>query len=331
MGNWPDLRNLWFSYPGFTYEFFWSYNQAVPAWLVTLLVLNMHQKKHLILSYMLLPLFAPIPAIVLLPFVVYKLLVQTPAFTWRKQSLRGLTRQWVADRALLVSVLAAGVLAGIHLSFFAAPAGSLPAGFIWNAITDSSAFGWALLPMVPVTGSLLVSLLLYYLLKVAPFSIFAFHDRDELGLLVVALFWLALIPLYIYGASNDFGLRGCIPAMLVLFTVGFKNIYSKLEKVEGAARLHWSKIALVVVLAIGSVQSLHEILRSRDAIVAAGGFPPLADAVGSLDYAAAADSNGYVPTEGSWLDFPAYKIHYMGNFIASDPQETLFFGLLARK
>ena len=43
-----------------------------------------------------------------------------------------------------------------------------------------------------------------------------------------------------------------------------------------------ASILLVVVLLLGSVTPLHELARSRDAIVAANGFPPADESIGTF-------------------------------------------------
>jgi hypothetical protein len=100
--------------------------------------------------------------------------------------------------------------------------------------------------------------------------------------------------------------------------VGVKNAIDKFSGPLGS-RERLARLLLVAVLLIGSITPLHEFLRSRDAIVAAHGFPGYAEGYGTFGNSKSRNIPG--------LDD---KMKRIGNFVLGHPEDTLFFKYLAR-
>lgn len=75
---WPPTRHIewWYErqYSSFTTQLFWVYNQAIPAWIGTLLIHSASKLKFALLAWALTLFFAPLPAAGLLPFALTKII-----------------------------------------------------------------------------------------------------------------------------------------------------------------------------------------------------------------------------------------------------------------
>jgi hypothetical protein len=104
---------------------------------------------------------------------------------------------------------------------------------------------------------------------------------QEKPILWITLGILTLLPLFKYGEMNDLVMRASIPALLVLFLLTAQYF---LTQAKNKFRLPILTIAIILVLILGSVTSLHEINRSVSAMLLSKAIPRVMDAWGSFDY-----------------------------------------------
>lgn len=287
--------SIW-QYSSLTTQLFWVFNQAIPAWIVTALLLNQQDRKSVIHTYSLALLFAPLPALGLLPFLVYRLISTWSPFGHAAAS--GAQRSLLAETVSIQNVVSPAMLAFVALAFLGSQQAAQTKGFVWQ--------------YTPFSVDLVIRYLAFCVLEFLVFGLLVLRPNQDRALLILAMVVLLVLPVYVFGLFSDLVMRGSIPALLVLFMIGFRNLH--VDPPPVSARSRASRSLLIAILLVGMITPLHEIQRSTQAIVKFNGMPKPDDEwqtfAGSADLASP-------PSEWS-------------NYVAARPQETLFFSFLAR-
>ncbi len=231
-------------YSSFTTQLFWVFNQAIPAWIVTALLLNQQDKKSLVYTYSLVLLFAPLPAIGLVPFLVYRLL---EGVTWdRILHVRDILRETLSVQNTVVPAS----LAAIAVAYLGAQGAEPVQGFVWQ--------------FHQIDVWLILGYVAFCVLEFALFAVLLMSYKGGRGLVATAMAVLFVLPIYKFGVTSDLVMRASIPALLVLFVIGMQYLAS-----EAPSRAR--RFVLMAILLIGAVTPLHEIARSSEAIVSSQG------------------------------------------------------------
>ncbi len=206
----PTVHMEWwashFQYSSFVTQLFYVFNQAVPAWLVTYLILNQKNLKVIVFTAFLLVPYGPLPFIgtsLLLTFAVFfgidNLNLRFGARISIKKVAGNIKSVFTYTNTLLILPMLP------LMQFFLINQGGQPKGFI----TDK----------IPKDFEGLKSFLLHLLL----FCFFEFGLAALLlkkwcnkKLLAFVCIVLTLIPLYYVGLYNDFVMRASIPLLCIL-------------------------------------------------------------------------------------------------------------------
>jgi hypothetical protein len=249
--------NVQFS--SFTTQLFWVFNQALPAWIGTLLLLEDKNKKSIFFIWMLVLFFAPLPALGLIPLAAYQVFSRSDPKAETTINLRDL---------FSMPNLCAGILITIIIAFFSLTVGSHQNGFLWSS--NDLPWNWILL------------LLLFYCLEFLLVGILLFKRNAVNQLLILVLITLSLIPLFSYGRFNDFAMRASIPSLLVLLLIALQAYFGESHTIFSAAIV---KKGLLALFLIGCITPIHEIHRSVVNIIEARGFPKMKDQWKTFDRA----------------------------------------------
>ena len=280
------------------------FNQAIPAWIVTLLILNNLTKSHIFI-YSLLVLYAPLPFIGLFPFILQKSFRQEA--NWRLWLAKPTDKYqkkisqlfFVLKENLSVqNVIVGGFVMIVSFIFMYSNTGVHEHGFIWE--------------FYPQTGKFILLYVIFCLNEFLILGLCIYTDTSDKALLGLTLIILLLIPLYKYGTWNDFSTRTSIPALIILFILMIKSIVIKAPGLFYLPAI-LRKCFLVLILMVGSITPIHEIHRSVDAIIAAQGSLAPQDTWISFDYGG--DYN---------------KMKTVTNFVINDPDNHLFFQILSK-
>ena len=293
------------NYNSYTTQLGHVFNQCIPAWLVTLLFLNLTNKRILFFTCILMVYYAPLPAVGLVPFILYKFLDQNRDILNQKQRPFPRFKSLIKENASFQNTIVPLIIGFIILGYYASMTGNQRYGFIWNLYTINPEF--------------IRTYIIFCTLEFLLFGMFTFNNKENRTILIISLVWLTIIPFFIFGIYNDFGLRVSIPPLIILFTVGFKNILNKYEG-QLHIRQQFTKVLLIMMLLVASITPLHEIFRSRDEIVKQNGFPLPTDAVITYGSSEAESQFGF-----------NYKKYYCRNFVTGNPEDKWFFRVLARK
>ncbi|MHB8134702.1 MAG: hypothetical protein ACYDH1_10810 [Anaerolineaceae bacterium] len=291
-----------FQYSSITTQLFNVFNQCIPAWIITLIIIQLRNLKSIWFFYSLLFLFGPFPFVGLFPFVLFKIIQLT-----REKNTRNPTQKRIRfdffnkfsdnkpDWFNFQNTIGGTIIFFVSSMFLLSNAGNHEFGFIWQFQKNPGP-----LVFIYVTFCALEFLLLGFFL--IPLS------KDK-KLLWITLGILIAFPLLKYGKMNDFVMRASIPALLILFLITIQSLSSN-QKTNFKIPISIFRIIIVVVLLIGSITAFHELNRSANAILQYSGKPLVMDEWKSFDY-------------GGYID----KMETVKNFIVTDYSKiaTLFF------
>ncbi|MAT42511.1 MAG: hypothetical protein CL609_09235 [Anaerolineaceae bacterium] len=284
-----------FQYSAQTVQLFWVFNQAIPAWLMTALLLNIKNRKNIVFTYALILLFAPFPSIGLIPFVLYKLAFPINEST--SPNLKRIFRETISFQNTIIPL----ILVVTSYLFFSATISSNPHNFIWELYGQ--------------LGKYLPQRIVLFLVLEFGIAILLVYQKNNKFLWLATFITLTIIPLYHYGNHNDFVMRVSIPALLIVYILLIKKISTiNLFSPKNLRNLLFSFI-LILYLFFSSFSGIHEFLRSRDKLIEYQGFPPPTDLWVSYE----------VNTDGDGM-----KIKNLTNFIAGNPKNTVFFKTIGK-
>ena len=230
--------SIGWSYLSFNRILFWTPNQGFAGWLIMAVIVYeifSRERKHTIWYLGLTTLWSPFITFGLLPFVLADWFSSSHALA-----------PWIKKYGLsnLCGVVLGSLIGFMYLAkFYPLPPevnGEITAGFFF-ALTDNS---------TEVIAAL-IFLVLFWLLECGLYGILAWKLLDLAAnqsrmILVIALIFLAVLPLYQYGYYNDLVQKASIPALFALAIIVGKSVFIG-PKRGGVQR------AMTVLLAIGFV------------------------------------------------------------------------------
>jgi len=296
----------YFSYTSFTTDLFNVFNQALPAWLVTLWVLTYRERIPVLPIALLFP-YGPFPFISLTVFYGLYFIVENYAY-WRSNTTVALIQKSWA-RIDLLSALAAVVAIGFpFLAFYKA---HFPVNI--NQFFGARLVGESLPDSLLIVGFYILTFILeaglfYALIRWISPATYKEHK---------SVFWLSfllllLIPLWEAGLWRDFASRGSIPMLTVAAFLMIRAISEVVEQ----RRFQLSSIVVAVVLVLSWFTPFWLLLKAP----AFGETPRLRNDVVSLgDTKVSLESD----KEGVLSSLPYYY--------SVDPQHKFFYRLMAKK
>ncbi|MBP3655820.1 MAG: hypothetical protein J6K32_03905 [Clostridia bacterium] len=295
--NWTQQYEWWaqsYQFSSNTTCLFWVYNQALPAWLATLLLMS---RPHDLGWYALLGLsvfpFSPLPFVGLF-FVMLCL------FSLRFAAALRSGQPLPQVRALLLSCLSADNLlacAAIIPSFFFY--------FLSNQATRDG--GFALMLFFDKWGMLgaVSRLALFWLIEFGILALFIAPCWQSAPLFVIAVLSLLLAPLFRLGYNADFAMRASIPGLIILCVYAARTL---IDRAALSVR-RYEVCLLVLLLALGSITPVQEFKTGINMVRQAGTNFMFADSFKTV------------------LHPDAHTF----NFICDDVNSSVFYRYFARK
>lgn len=284
----------YFQYSSHTTQLFWVFNQCLPVWIATVLIILEKNNKNLVFIMGLTLLSSTLPFVGLIPIFIWCAVTNKPdgilirSFTQnaKKSFLELFTFQNVAGGGI------SGIISFLYLrGNIASGATSSQAenlkeqavfspwvfifciafGILVFALlrykTENKAPLLYLLPILPVAyfmAKLPMYKIEYYILfiifevLITSAAVFPVYGTSTLYALTVSC--LMVIPFFTVGKSIDFCMRASIP-LLVVLCIFSSTALEKYVKEKKTALL----ICLCAVLMFGAVNSFHEIARTIEA------------------------------------------------------------------
>ncbi len=294
-----------FQYSSFTTQLFNVFNQSIPAWILTLLIIDQKNIRNILFLYSIMIFYGPFPFIGLFPIVMFKIIELTKqnkdnnnyfVKNWLIQQIANFknNQEWVTFQNLV----GGGFLLIIGISFLFSNAGNHEHGFIWNFHTNivSLTFIYILFCLLEF---LILGLVLFPLIE----------DKKEFYYVV---FLLLIIPLYKYGQMNDFVMRVSTPIILWWFVIVINTLIREYARNKYQFKIR--RIIIILILMIGSTTPLHQISRSFFLIIDNQQTTQINDAWKTFDY-------------GGYID----KMNTLPNYVVSKSDDSFFFKYLAKK
>lgn len=227
-----------FQFSSFTSQLFWVFNQAIPCWIVILMIIQMRKNNHMILIMGSLLLCSTFPFIGIIPFAIYMLFNRDYNCKFGKEWVK----RFVIDTFTFENVVGGGVTGIISYLYLRANYSSqMKASNVSQHSLKAFLMMW----------------IIFIFLEVGIYFIMVYKYQKKNLLFYISFCWLAICPLFSVGTAQDFCMRASIPALLILVVLiidSVKKMYDKKDYIYLAA--------IVLVLAIGAVTPLHEINRS---------------------------------------------------------------------
>lgn len=234
-----------FQFSSFTTQLFWVFNQALPVWLIVMLLYVQQSNRHMVFLLGLSMLSSALPFIGLIPFCIYFIFSRKYDCSLGHCGLC-LRKEWwrafLQDTFTFENILGGGI-AGI-LSFL-----YLKGNISGQIVGTGSQTG-------EIRGYLLLYIL-FILLEVGVYFLAIYKYWRNKALYYLAIVWLCICPLITVGFGKDFGMRASIPALVLLYLMVIKTLSSSKR-----ARDYGIYISLSVLLFLGSITSVHEIVRT---------------------------------------------------------------------
>lgn len=226
-------------YSSNTTQLSWVYNQAIPAWVVTTLLLHEKRVEHYaFLGLLLLP-FGPIPFYGILFIMLLQGLSELLVAIRQKNLLKFLKQVFTIPNSIAVLVLFP-----IYYLYYST-----------NATTTQSGFNLNHFSLIQYLIFILVEFFIYVLLIMQTCYYKRFFIFSVLGLFC--------IPLFTLGSAQDFCMRASIP---LLFIIMFYIIEYLLNNItcssNGKILLSINTVVLLIFLTLGSATPLTEFRQS---------------------------------------------------------------------
>lgn len=245
ISNNRDHIEWWIGFPYLQYssmttQLFWVFNQAVPIWLCTVVIITQKNNRAIILIFATAMLYGVLPAMGIAVLVLFiggnsfiLALKQKPLAT----SLRGL----ISDHLTFENYVGV-VIALIFMAYFSG-----------NLVSQSGSFrSWTDFSGVLVMVIVFFAVEAGFYLAVIAHS----HKRNHLFYYVIVMLFF-ICPWYIIGIYNDFCMRASIPAIVILMCL----VIDSLSKAKESNSRKMTAV-IICLLIIGSITPLNEIVRS---------------------------------------------------------------------
>lgn len=235
-----------YQYSSMTTQLFWVFNQAIPAWLCTMLAWKQKNNRSIvvILACCMLPsTFGFVGLLFLVCFWMFTRRYENVQGKTKKERFVSYTKSWIKDTFTVQNILGGGVI-GIFSFLY------LSINLSGNTVMEKQSLGAAYTDHP-------LKYFMFILLEVGVYFLILYNYQKKNALYYYILINLLLIPFIKIGAASDFCMRASIPALLILMVMVIDTLFEAIQKKD---RMIVGMI--VLVLLIGSVTPIHEIGRT---------------------------------------------------------------------
>lgn len=221
-----------FQYSSFTTQLYWVFNQAIPAWIATMIILSNKNKKHILFIVALMMINCTMPFVGMLPFVFFYILKDV--ISLRERTLK------LPKEILSFENIIGGGSVGI-ISFFFLRKSSISEGASFFSLQNG---GW-----LNVSLFLFLEVLVYYI------CIYKYQKGNVN--FYISLVILIVLPFIVLNDADNLCMRASIPSLFILYIMvcnSIKEMFNRRDII--------SIFVTCLILSIGGITPLHEIERS---------------------------------------------------------------------
>lgn len=231
--GWP------FQFSSMTTQLFWVFNQALPAWLVTMAILMEKNNKGILLLLSLTMLSSSLPFVGLIPIAAYLMLTRGEGKNPLGQEIGRIAKETFSVENI-IGVAVIGIVTLLYLK------GNNSAQIL---TTTNHEF--------ETLGAFMVRLSIFLTLEVGLYFLVMLKYRWKEPTFYLLGLLIALIPLIRIGTGGDFAMRASIPALVILFLLVGQTLEEAWLK-----RDHKILALLSILILFGSITPLLEINRT---------------------------------------------------------------------
>ncbi len=244
-----DLHLEWwmstYQYSSMTTQLFWVFNQAIPAWICTMLIYLQKDNKNLIFILACCMLPGTLPFVGLLLLTLYFAFSRKYEIKEKKAAgkLKEYTSAFIKDIVTLQNLIGGGIIGIVSFAYLI---GNMSGG----KIMQKSTVGYSM-------DNNLLKYFIFLILEAGIYFIilYKYHKKDRLFYFI--LMCLCIIPPIKVGNSSDFCMRASIPALVILMIFVIEALQKAYEEKD-----KFIFASLMVVLLLGSFTPWHEFART---------------------------------------------------------------------
>ena len=225
----------YYQFSSMTTQLYWVFNQALPAWILTILLYHQKNNKNILFLYTCLFLFSTLPAIGLLPFIIYFMVKNG------EDNLKNVfSKEYI--KKMFKNAFSVQNIIGLLIVF--------PVCYFYLSANIS---GGKFEIFIPPMHYMISIFLLFFMLE-AGIQLLLIAKLNKFNpLFHICFICLWIFPFLYVGTAFDFCMRATIPALVILCLL----IVKALENNE-----KFLYFALITVLVIGAITPIHEFSRT---------------------------------------------------------------------
>ncbi len=336
-----------YQYSSFTTCLFWVFNQALPAWLCIMCLINEKSVKNYVFLGMMCLFCAPLPFVGVFVFCIF-FAVKKIRDCLKCESFKGYLKSLFSISNILGVLFIFPIIGTYLLSNYAIQgANSLRMN---DAVTNSqyvevfenvASVGESgdSSQIIPFSNNPVVNYFSFICIEFALYMIFMAWKYKKSAIYYVTFASLLIIPLLKIGGKHDFSMRASIPALIMVFLMVAKFLIEEYKVIESSKKAGNQKqkdsskkntsksgsdsikrltyIMLIIFLILGSLTPAMEFIRGFHSVSEYGIHNEKYDNIYTLGCDGPYDKTGE-------------KIIY-GNFVCVDTEENMFFKVFAGK
>ena len=221
-----------FQFTSITAQLFWVFNQAIPAWIMTLVFLHEDNNTRFLYIGALSLLFCTLPTIGMIPLSIYLSIKNVKINTKKETFVR-----WMKSVVSFDNLVAGLLIAVISLLF------------LWKEGSGDLVFKLNRGGIIIWVTSVFIEIGAYYLLL--------FKSNRGNVLFHLSVLWLCIIPIIPFYGGYNFCMRASIPALFIIALLVMDEADRTL-RTKNMPRI----VVLTIVLMISWITPAHEFIRS---------------------------------------------------------------------
>ena len=222
-------------YSSMSTQLFWVFNQAIPAWLATALIVRQRECKNVFFVLSLIIITSTLPFVGLIPIAVCVCFQQTLG---KRIDVKSSLRE-ICSAQNMIGVFVVGIVTVLFL--FGNNAADQKSGiYLFNQLSTA-----------------VVRIGLFLFIEVGIYAILVWRKYNKSILFYVIIIELVLCPMITVGGGIDFCMRASIPPLIVLMMMCIESLSDTWKHREFR-----SFIPLLISICIGGICGWHEIHRS---------------------------------------------------------------------
>ncbi len=247
--------NMTYQFSNMTSQLFWVFNQAVPAWLATMLILRQKENRYIVSLLGMLLISSVFPFVGLLPFAAYLIFGRKYGGPTGGTVFTGARKPWFRDTFSWENILGGGVTGLISGLFLLGntSSSSIAVGEVKTYLTASS------IPMVVTRKVDIFIYIIFIVLEAGVYCAAIYRYQKKNPLFYVMMAWLLICPWIHVGVSQDFCMRASIPALVYLYLLVVETLSTAAMRKDRLIQT-----LLIIFLCIGAITAVNGLMINCD-------------------------------------------------------------------